>query len=188
MQLHAEPTVPESGTKNALGERAKKIKSSSPLARPSLEQARRRRSTLNWVGKSPQVRQRRLEDVTASRLAHTWFSLHCEGLAGEAGYPGVFHEHSLTPWSRAGLCERSGPACHGKASEHASHSNGTEADRIPESGLPLFRYGVRRAARYSPCPCYCQGMGKIRDYARVRIAYRNATASAILSIRGQNGT
>lgn len=40
----------------------------------------RRRSTLNWSGASPAVRQKKLEDVTGSRMADTWFSLHCEGV------------------------------------------------------------------------------------------------------------
>lgn len=37
----------------------------------------RRRSTLNWTNALPSVRQRRLEDVTARKMADTWFSLHC---------------------------------------------------------------------------------------------------------------
>ncbi|KAL8770911.1 MAG: hypothetical protein Q9209_003562 [Squamulea sp. 1 TL-2023] len=40
----------------------------------------RRRSTLNWTNAHPQVRQQKLEDVASSRLADTWFSLHCEGV------------------------------------------------------------------------------------------------------------
>ncbi|KAI9810296.1 MAG: hypothetical protein M1827_006346 [Pycnora praestabilis] len=36
----------------------------------------RRRSTLNWTGASPDVRQKKLEDVTRGRMADTWFSLH----------------------------------------------------------------------------------------------------------------
>ncbi len=46
--------------------------------RPSIGRLRRR-STLNWIGASPAVRQKKLEDVTAGRMADTWFSLHCEG-------------------------------------------------------------------------------------------------------------
>ncbi|KAL8860706.1 MAG: hypothetical protein Q9178_002736 [Gyalolechia marmorata] len=38
----------------------------------------RRRSTLNWTSAPPQVRQKKLEDVASSRLADTWFSLHCQ--------------------------------------------------------------------------------------------------------------
>ncbi|KAL8847438.1 MAG: hypothetical protein Q9221_007507 [Calogaya cf. arnoldii] len=40
----------------------------------------RRRSTWNWTNAPPQVRQRKLEDVASSRLADTWFSLHCQGM------------------------------------------------------------------------------------------------------------
>ncbi|KAL9641069.1 MAG: hypothetical protein Q9204_000339 [Flavoplaca sp. TL-2023a] len=40
----------------------------------------RRRSTLNWTNAPPQVRQKKLEDVALSRLADTWFSLHCQGM------------------------------------------------------------------------------------------------------------
>lgn len=36
----------------------------------------RRRSTLNWTNALPNVRQRRLEDVTSNRMADSWFSLH----------------------------------------------------------------------------------------------------------------
>lgn len=39
----------------------------------------RRRSTLNWTSASPDVRQQKLESVTAHRMADTWFSLHCRG-------------------------------------------------------------------------------------------------------------
>ncbi|KAL8752436.1 MAG: hypothetical protein Q9199_005747 [Rusavskia elegans] len=39
----------------------------------------RRRSTLNWTNAPPQVRQKKLEDAASSRLADTWFSLHCQG-------------------------------------------------------------------------------------------------------------
>ncbi|KAI9883569.1 MAG: hypothetical protein M1823_004667 [Watsoniomyces obsoletus] len=48
--------------------------------RPSLKKSAKRRSTLNWAGINPQARQKKLEDVTASRMADTWFSLHCEGI------------------------------------------------------------------------------------------------------------
>ncbi|CAL8574165.1 hypothetical protein XPA_000135 [Xanthoria parietina] len=39
----------------------------------------RRRSTLDWTSAPPQVRQKKLEDAASSRLADTWFSLHCQG-------------------------------------------------------------------------------------------------------------
>lgn len=44
--------------------------------RPSYSKLRRR-STLNWTNALPNARQKRLEDVTARKMADTWFSLHC---------------------------------------------------------------------------------------------------------------
>ncbi|KAL8671025.1 MAG: hypothetical protein Q9168_004457 [Polycauliona sp. 1 TL-2023] len=41
----------------------------------------RRRSTLNWTNAPPQVRQKKLEDAASSKLADTWFSLHCQGVS-----------------------------------------------------------------------------------------------------------
>lgn len=40
----------------------------------------RRRSTLFWNDPNPRTRQVKLEDITNSRMADTFFSLHCEGL------------------------------------------------------------------------------------------------------------
>ncbi|KAF3046997.1 hypothetical protein E8E12_010125 [Didymella heteroderae] len=39
----------------------------------------RRRSTLEWTNASPLTRQKRLEDITAGRMADTFFTLHIEG-------------------------------------------------------------------------------------------------------------
>ncbi|KAF2628322.1 hypothetical protein BU25DRAFT_365918 [Macroventuria anomochaeta] len=39
----------------------------------------RRRSTLEWANASPLARQKRLEDITAGRMADTFFTLHVEG-------------------------------------------------------------------------------------------------------------
>ncbi|KAL2838802.1 UV radiation resistance protein and autophagy-related subunit 14-domain-containing protein [Aspergillus pseudoustus] len=44
-----------------------------------LRQARRK-STLPWSGPNPQVRQVKLEDITRSRMATSWFSIHCDGV------------------------------------------------------------------------------------------------------------
>lgn len=38
-----------------------------------------RRQSTNWVGARPSVRQKKLEDVIDSRMADTFFTLHCEG-------------------------------------------------------------------------------------------------------------
>jgi UV radiation resistance-associated gene protein len=40
----------------------------------------RRRSTLPWSGGNAEVRQTKLEDIARSRMADTWFSIHCEGI------------------------------------------------------------------------------------------------------------
>ncbi|KAL8835765.1 MAG: hypothetical protein Q9170_003197 [Blastenia crenularia] len=56
----------------------------------------RRRSTLNWAYATPQIRQQKLEDVAGSRLADTWFSLHCEGIA-EPVYVSEVVEKAMNP-------------------------------------------------------------------------------------------
>jgi hypothetical protein len=48
--------------------------------RPRL-QTMRRRSTLEWVNASPQVRQKKLEDILVTRMVNVFFSLHVDGLA-----------------------------------------------------------------------------------------------------------
>lgn len=48
------------------------------LQRPAKGKALRRRSTLEWTGASPLTRQRKLEDITGSRMADTFFTLHVE--------------------------------------------------------------------------------------------------------------
>ena len=47
--------------------------SSGDLRRPP----KLRRTSTNWAGASPGFRQKKLEDVTDSRMADTFFSLHC---------------------------------------------------------------------------------------------------------------
>ncbi|KAL8916447.1 MAG: hypothetical protein Q9208_008513 [Pyrenodesmia sp. 3 TL-2023] len=56
----------------------------------------RRRSTLNWTNATPGVRQKKLEDVAGSKLADTWFSLHCEGVA-EPVYVSEVVEKAMNP-------------------------------------------------------------------------------------------
>ncbi|EEP80096.1 conserved hypothetical protein [Uncinocarpus reesii 1704] len=56
----------------------------------------RRRSTLPWSGANPGVRQRRLEDIAASRMADTWFSLHCAGIE-EPVYVSEVIERAMNP-------------------------------------------------------------------------------------------
>lgn len=56
----------------------------------------RRRSTLSWINATSQVRQKKLEDVAASKLADTWFSLHCEDVA-EPVYISELVEKAMNP-------------------------------------------------------------------------------------------
>lgn len=47
--------------------------------RPAMRESRRR-STLPWNDPNPRTRQIRLEDITKSRMADTYFSIHCEDI------------------------------------------------------------------------------------------------------------
>ncbi|KAH6625517.1 UV radiation resistance protein and autophagy-related subunit 14-domain-containing protein [Boeremia exigua] len=51
-----------------------------PSPRPVRPRRMRRRSTLEWANASPLTRQKRLEDITAGRMADTFFSLHVDGV------------------------------------------------------------------------------------------------------------
>ncbi|KAL6711463.1 hypothetical protein ACN47E_004397 [Coniothyrium glycines] len=44
--------------------------------RPSFGKGLRRRTTMEWTNASPLTRQKRLEDITAGRMADTFFTLH----------------------------------------------------------------------------------------------------------------
>ncbi|KAM5445431.1 hypothetical protein MaudCBS49596_007490 [Microsporum audouinii] len=57
---------------------------------------RRRRSTLPWVGASPGMRQSRLEQIASSKMADSWFSLHCEGIP-EPVYISELVENAMNP-------------------------------------------------------------------------------------------
>lgn len=56
----------------------------------------RRRSTLNWTNALPRVRQKKLEDVTGSRMANTWFSLYCSD-SSEPVYISEVIEKAMNP-------------------------------------------------------------------------------------------
>jgi UV radiation resistance-associated gene protein len=56
----------------------------------------RRRSTLHWSTTSPRVRQTKLEDMVATRLADTWVSVHCAGVP-EPVYISEVIERSMNP-------------------------------------------------------------------------------------------
>ena len=69
----------------------------------------RRRSTLPWTGVNPLVRQTRLEDIVDSRMADTFFSMHCDGI-DEPVYISEVVEKAMNPTFKSvdlGMC---GPA------------------------------------------------------------------------------
>ncbi|KAF1927591.1 UV radiation resistance-associated gene protein [Didymella exigua CBS 183.55] len=63
-------------------------------ARPT--KALRRRSTLEWTNASPLTRQKRLEDITAGRMADTFFTLHIEAQT-EPVYISEVAEKAMNP-------------------------------------------------------------------------------------------
>ncbi|KAL8821539.1 MAG: hypothetical protein Q9223_000447 [Gallowayella weberi] len=73
--------TPPLGRKNRDSSNGSETSDKSPRKVRPLTGKMRRRSTLNWANAPPQVRQKKLEDVASSKMADTWFSLHCEGIA-----------------------------------------------------------------------------------------------------------
>lgn len=55
-----------------------------------------RRNTLPWNDPNPRTRQIKLEDITRSRMADTWFSLHCDGHEGPV-YVSEIVENATNP-------------------------------------------------------------------------------------------
>ncbi|USP78358.1 hypothetical protein yc1106_05632 [Curvularia clavata] len=53
-------------------------KTPQKTTRPAYGTGLRRRSTMEWTNASPLTRQKKLEDITAVRMADTFFSLHVE--------------------------------------------------------------------------------------------------------------
>jgi hypothetical protein len=64
------------GNGNGNGSLRKPVSPTLPV-RPA--KGMRRRSTLEWANASPLSRQKKLEDITAGRMADTFFTLHMEG-------------------------------------------------------------------------------------------------------------
>jgi hypothetical protein len=56
-----------------------KVKGADEKGRDKDTIRNRRRSTLPWTGATPGIRQIKLEDIAESRMADTWFALHCSG-------------------------------------------------------------------------------------------------------------
>ncbi|KAF7960983.1 hypothetical protein EAE96_000653 [Botrytis aclada] len=79
---------------------------SSGDLRPS---ARTRRSSSNWVGASPSIRQKKLEDVRDSRMADSFFTLHCEG-QDDPIYISEVVEKAMNPTFRSFDLSSFGPA------------------------------------------------------------------------------
>ncbi|KAF2733917.1 UV radiation resistance-associated gene protein [Polyplosphaeria fusca] len=83
---------------------------SSPTksTRPGAGKGMRRRSTLEWSGATPLVRQRKLEDIARDRMADTFFTLHVDGDA-EPVYISEVAEKAMNPNFRFFDLSSSGP-------------------------------------------------------------------------------
>lgn len=79
------------------------------FSKKSESRAPRRRSLLPWNDPNPRMRQVSLEDITKSRMADTWVSIHCEGIP-EPVYISEVIEKSTNPSFRAFDLNQSGPA------------------------------------------------------------------------------
>ena len=89
----------------------------------------RRRSTLPWSDPNPYTRQVKLEDIINSRMADTWFSLHCNGI-DEPVYVSEVIEHTTNPSFKAFDLTMGGPRVsrldHVKVKLYAKPANMTE--------------------------------------------------------------
>jgi hypothetical protein len=65
-------------------------------ARPTFGKGLRRRTTMEWTNASPLTRQRKLEDITAGRMADTFFTLHM-GDQDEPVYISEVAEKAMNP-------------------------------------------------------------------------------------------
>jgi len=64
--------------------------------RPTFGKGLRRRTTMEWANASPLTRQKKLEDITADRMADTFFSLHVAGSEGPV-YISEVAEKAMNP-------------------------------------------------------------------------------------------
>lgn len=69
---------------------------------------RRRRSTLPWNDPNPRTRQIKLEDITNSRMAGSWFSIHCESCESPV-YISEVVENATNPSFRSFDLDMCGP-------------------------------------------------------------------------------
>lgn len=72
------------------------------------ERVRRRRNTLPWNDPNPRQRQIKLEDITNSRMADSWFSIHVEGCESPV-YISEVVENATNPSFRAFDLNMCGP-------------------------------------------------------------------------------
>lgn len=86
---------------------SKKSNGASTPTRPTAKKLRRR-STFDWANASPRVRQQRLEDVIAERMADVFFSLHVNGQK-EPVYVSEVVEQTMNPNFRSFDLTSSGP-------------------------------------------------------------------------------
>ncbi|BDD54916.1 hypothetical protein MPDQ_002230 [Monascus purpureus] len=70
--------------------------------------SRRRRSTLPWNDPNPHSRQIKLEEITKSRMADAWFSIHCDGIESPV-YVSEVVEKSTNPSFRSFDVNMCGP-------------------------------------------------------------------------------
>lgn len=72
------------------------------------QRSRRRRSTLLWSGANSENRQIKLQDISRSRLADTWFSIHCDGI-DDPVYISEVVENAMNPAFRSFDLNECGP-------------------------------------------------------------------------------
>ncbi|KAF1972589.1 hypothetical protein BU23DRAFT_467614 [Bimuria novae-zelandiae CBS 107.79] len=75
---------------------------------PNMPKGLRRRSTLEWTGANPLTRQKKLEDITDSRMADTFFTIHVDG-EEEPVYVSEVAERAMNPNFRFFDLSSSGP-------------------------------------------------------------------------------
>ncbi|KAK7192539.1 hypothetical protein DPSP01_006481 [Paraphaeosphaeria sporulosa] len=77
--------------------------------RPGTTGGLRRRSTLEWMGANPLTRQKKLEDITDSRMADTFFTIHVDGQEDPV-YISEVAERAMNPNFRFFDLSSSGPS------------------------------------------------------------------------------
>ncbi|KAL1592785.1 hypothetical protein SLS60_011201 [Paraconiothyrium brasiliense] len=77
--------------------------------RPGIARGLRRRSTLEWMGANPLTRQKKLEDITDSRMADTFFTIHVDSQE-EPVYISEVAERAMNPNFRFFDLTSSGPS------------------------------------------------------------------------------